>query len=130
MVADKRIGWVSAISTPIVTELAENNMLSPLRRILHQYGKNWVLTLGDNLLGLHLDFRKEAVESIKELSYSSTPPAFILNAAVGLNNLLEPILENTFINDNAYDYWLKMETPKHSQERDKDRNRDDFDFDR
>lgn len=118
----------SSISTTIAKEFCQNKMINVIGRLLHRYGEPWVVSLGNNLLGLHLDFCKESVESIKELSFSSNPPAFIFNSTVGLNNLLEPILDNTFINNNFYDNWFLIQDPK--QKMDKNNDKDSLEFDR
>lgn len=117
---NKRIGCTSTVSSIIARELAQKNLISAVGRIIHLYGEPWVVSLGSNLLGLNLDFQEATVKTIKELSSSMTPPNFIVNAAVGLEGLLEPVLDNTFINNNMYDKWLSTDTPQKTNEIDND----------
>ncbi|ELY1693294.1 hypothetical protein RG357_003092, partial [Acinetobacter baumannii] len=117
---NKRVGCASTVSSIIARELAQKKLISAVGRIIHLYGEPWVISLGNNLLGLNLDFQEATVKTIKELSSSINPPNFIVNAAVGLEGLLEPVLDNTFINNNMYDKWLSTDTPQKTNERDND----------
>lgn len=123
----KKQSAASTISTIIAKELCQNKMINAVGRIIHRYGEPWVVSLGNNLLGLHLDFCEDSVKSIKELNFSSTPPAFILNSAVGLNNLLEPKLDNTFINNNIYENSFQIQEPQQAMDRDNDIDGPEFD---
>ncbi|EJN6960581.1 hypothetical protein ACPV30_04105 [Photobacterium damselae] len=102
----------SSVAMPFVKELAEANLASSSGRILHHYGEPWVTSLANNLLGLHLDFREDVVESIKNSTDTYRKPKFILNASVALSKVLEPKLDNSFVNKNDYEHWIKKDEPK------------------
>nr|WP_320166639.1 hypothetical protein [uncultured Methylophaga sp.] len=108
----KETALASSVSMPIVKELAEEKLANSSGKILHDYGEHWVISLANNLLGLHLDFREEVVAEIKASTDIYRKPAFILNASVALSNILEPHLDNSFVNNNDYEHWIKNDAPK------------------
>ncbi|MBY5929287.1 hypothetical protein KUV86_09230 [Halomonas sp. DP8Y7-3] len=107
----KKTAFASSVSMPIVKELAEAKLANTYGRDWHCYGEPWVVSLGDNFLGLHLDFREKVVAEVKASADTYRKPAFILNASVGLSSTLEPHLDNSFVNNN-YEHWIKKDDPK------------------
>jgi len=103
-----KTAWASAVPTALVDELARAKLASNTGRVLHHYGDLWVKSLGNNLLGMHLDFRKESVDEIKNLLHGAGRPLIIINAAVAKMKILEPKIDNSFINKNLYE---RLTTP-------------------
>lgn len=110
--AENEGACASSVPTVFVGELAKSNMASNSGRVLHRYGDLWVKSLGNNLLGVNLDFQKKSVAEIKKLVSGIDRPLVILNAAVAKIKILEPELDNSFIDQNLYDRWLKPDEPK------------------
>jgi hypothetical protein len=109
---EEKRAHATSVPTPFVHELAKANLASNSGRILHHYGDFWVKALGSNLLGMHLDFQKESVDSIKRLASDTDKPFVILNVAVAKTQILEPKLDNSFINTDVYEKWIKPEEPE------------------
>ncbi len=97
----------TSVPTIFVSELAEANLASSSGRLLHYYGDLWVKAIGRNLLGMDLDFRKESVESIKKLASENNKPFVMLNVAVAKTRNLELKLDDSFIDMNAYEKWIR-----------------------
>lgn len=97
----------TSVTMPFVRELAAAKLADSSGRVLHSYGEPWVVSLANNFLGLNLDYREEAIDEIKHSTESYRKPNFILNAAVALSDLVEPAIDNSFINNNDYEHWLK-----------------------
>lgn len=108
---DENRACASSVPTAFVSELAKAKLASNSGRFLHSYGEYWVEALGSNLLGLHLDFRKESVDEVKKLTKSMERPLVILNAAVAKSNAWQPTLDNSFIDENIYENWIKIDEP-------------------
>ncbi len=107
-------GRARATSVPIafVDELAKAKLASSSGRLLHQYGDLWVKAIGNNFLGMNLDFQKESVDKVRESMNTEDRPFVILNAAVAMTSLLEPKLDDSFINKADYEKWIKPDEPK------------------
>lgn len=97
-----------ATSVPIVfvEQLCLSGLASTSGRLLHSYGDIWVKSIGNNFLGLNLDFRKESVDAVKNSFTSSDAPQVLLDAAVAMTNILEPKLDNSFSMLASYDKWI------------------------
>lgn len=102
----------SSVPTALVHELACANLASNSGRVLHRYGDLWVKSLGNNFLGMNLDFQKGSVDEIKQLISGAGRPLVILNAAIAKIQMLEPKLDNSFIDQNLYDRWIKPDEPE------------------
>ncbi|WP_409524486.1 hypothetical protein [Nitrincola sp. MINF-07-Sa-05] len=109
---DNEMALASSVTMPFVKELVEAKLANSSGRMLHYYGEPWVVSLAGNLLGLHLDLRKEVVDELKISTSSYRKPNFILNASVALLSTLEPSLDNSFVNSNDYEHWIKKDDPK------------------
>jgi len=110
--SEEQRAYASSVPTVFVDELAKAKLASNLGRILRHYGDLWVKALGSNLLGMHLDFQRESVDEVKKLASETDRPFVILNAAVAKTQILEPKLDNSFIDNRLYDKWIKPDEPK------------------
>ncbi len=106
----------TSVSTSFVNELSKAKLASNSGRLLHHYGEQWVLSLGKHFLGMNLDFSPKAVNEIKTLSATKRKPVALINVAVGLTNLADPVLDHTFENLKSYDKWLKEDEQKPDDE--------------
>ncbi len=109
---EKGIAQATSVPTAFVNELAKAKLASSSGRLLHQYGDLWVKVIGNNLLGMNLDFQKESVDKVRESMNTENRPSVILNAAVAMTNTLEPKLDDSFINKADYEKWIKPDEPK------------------
>ena len=109
---EEKTACASAVPTALVDELARAKLAATSGRILHHYGDLWVKFLGNNLLGMHLDFRKESVDEIKKMSCGVDGPLIIINAAVAKMKILEPKIDNSFINKNLYERLTAPNEPE------------------
>jgi len=81
-----------AVSLPSIFGEKIVSEISPkyIGRTISHYGKLWVESLGDNLLGLNLDFRENTINDIREAAVAGKIP-YIINASVSML-ISEPIL--------------------------------------
>ncbi len=91
-----------------VERLKEQISSQYLGRTIVHYGKTWVVALGDNLLGLNLDFRPQAVDAIKNAVKSNQIP-YVLNASVAMLNIFEPKLSDNFSKLDEYETFTPVE---------------------
>lgn len=104
---EDEIALASSVSMPFVKELAEAKLADSSGRMLHHFGEPWVVSLANNLLGLHLDFRADVVKDIKASTTSYRKPTFIINASVALSHITNLTLDNSFIKKNEYEHLIK-----------------------
>jgi hypothetical protein len=107
----KETAVATAVPTIFVEQLEKSNLARSSCRLLHHYGEPWVKSLSNNFIGLSLDFRQGAVDSIRDMVKSTIKPSFILNASVGMTQLLEPKLDDSFKESEFYENWIKIEVP-------------------
>ena len=78
---------VSAIPTSFAHAFSDAGMDGINGNILHQYGRPWIVALGNNFRGFELDYSARAVDTIKQLAKQNKLP-FVINAeAAALPNI-------------------------------------------
>lgn len=123
--AEKNQVCVTAVPTAFVQELAAANLVPVTGRLIHRYGNIWVTSLGDNLRGFGLDFRREAVAAVKSAAASEDAPLVILSLGIAMNKMLEPVLDRYCTSLSHYEPWFVESVdhghrPSHDDERDFD----------
>lgn len=98
---------LSCLPIVFVEKLKEEISSRYLGRIVTYYGKTWVVALGDNLLGMNLDFRPKAVDAIKNAVNSNQIP-YVLNASVAMLNVFEPKLSDSFSQLDSYELFTPV----------------------
>lgn len=90
----------SAVPTEFVRELNASGRF--YLRNLYQLGHLWIEALGRNLRGFDLDFRPDAVDSIRAAIERAEIP-FVLNAGVAMEPSLELSLQDVYLNVEGYE---------------------------
>lgn len=104
----KKQANLSSLPCLFVEKLKEQMGSKYLGRTIGRYGKAWVVALGDNLLGLNLDFRPQAVDAVKNaVKYNQVP--YVLNASVAMLNIFEPKLSDSFSKLDNYEVFTPVE---------------------
>lgn len=70
---------VTAIPTSFAHAFADAGVDGISGNMLHQYGRPWVIALGNNFRGFELDYSTRAVETIKQLAQQNKLP-FVISA--------------------------------------------------
>ena len=84
---------ITAVPTRFAEELAKGVLARASGRVMHRYGQQWIMALGNNFRGFGLDFSTAAVNAIRSMSKSVHAPFALLNVAIGMMNVPEPQLD-------------------------------------
>ncbi|MBX9756147.1 MAG: hypothetical protein K2X80_15430 [Pseudomonadaceae bacterium] len=71
----------TALPTSFAHSLADSGFEESNGRVLHHFGRNWILVLANNFRGFELDFSFDAVTTIKNLATENRLP-FVLNTQI------------------------------------------------
>lgn len=88
-----KTGSAKAVPTQFVQKILEARKIAKGSMILdvslRQYGLLWINRLGNNFLGFDLDFREEAINSVRDF-IRARPGVSVINAGIAMNQFLEP----------------------------------------